>query len=436
MTRPQATLVYDVPATIPYGGSCGIVARSLRHALRQHKHSVRELLVPVTDKTSTIVLPERAAPTDAGVHVFFEELFPRCRRDDELARHPNLVFFNLPHFRFPDHCAADGLIFNSKYLMDCFHHEAFVAGMTPPRTTYAALGLPLHDYPDGYPSVGGRIERGALKALRAQVHIGHALRPGKLEPIAALSILHHLNELARARGGLPFLLLVAQQDFARCEAALRDLPLPAEALDALLGVGHLDNRGVISVMRSATFGLCYDLFVEAFGFYPIESVYSGCPVFTNGCGNVRHLLPAGAGIEVQDQPAMYFGPLEDRVRAYRGVAERIFHVVTTGAGEAMCRRGARYIDRHYNQAVFAHRIGQFLRPRRRPAARDERRARLSPYLRSADWARGRFVTDREYLEVPAATAAIWRRLLTSAAPPRRVPDGVAIPTTVGAVRPA
>ena len=99
--------------------------------------------------------------------MFFEELFARCTRDDELTRYRNLVFFNLPFFRFPEHCDADGLIFNSRYLMSCFRHEAFLKNAALPPTTYAPLELPLYDFPDGYPSVGGSLDRKELKALTA-----------------------------------------------------------------------------------------------------------------------------------------------------------------------------------------------------------------------------------------------------------------------------
>ncbi|HEX3760934.1 MAG TPA: hypothetical protein VHW23_19695 [Kofleriaceae bacterium] len=395
--------------------------------------------IPVDDKLSTFTLPRRRAPSRDGVHVFFEELFPRCQRDDEFARYRNLVFFNLPFFRFPDHCDADGLIFNSRYLMECFGYEAFLHGAALPPMTDAPLELPLLDFPDGYPSVGGRLARNALRALAGQVHLGHALRGGKPDPFATLSIMHHLNQLAAQRSTRSFLLMIAARDLPQFEQAARDMPIPHSTIESLLPVHHLENRSVVAAMRHATFSLCYDVFVEAFGFYPVESVYCGCPVFSNGNGNLRYLLPPGAGIEVRDQLQMHFGPVEARVRAYRPVAERVFRVVTAVEGARLCQRGARYIDRHYSKAAFAHRIGRFLRdtrdrPARTPPAAG-RHAQISPYLRLADWRRGRFVTDRGKLEVPAEVAAAWKRLLSSKRP-RRGGDGPPMPPEVGGLRPA
>lgn len=417
--------------------------RALRHSLRRHDHAVRELWVPLSDKHSVISLPRRRSPSHDGVTMFFEELFARCARDAEFFRWPNVVFFNLNHFRFPEHCDADGLIFNSRYLMECFRHEAFSRDMAPPPMTYAPLALPLHDFPDGYPSEGARIGRRLLGSLAEQVHLGHALRPGKPDPFATLCILHHLNQLARARSTRPFLLMVSARDLPRFEQALRELPVPPSTIDALLPVAHLENRSLISVMRHSTFSLCYDNITEAFGFYPLESVYSGCPVFTNGSGNLRHLLPPRSGIEVQDDVAMHFGRIEDRVQAYLGVAERVFRVVTAGRGPALCQRGARYIDRHYCKAAFADKIGRFLsearsfhrsKPQLRRHDRPGRAARVSPYLRLADWKRGQFVTDRGNVEVPASVAAEWQQVLSSNALPRS-PRGPAIPLCIGAVRP-
>jgi len=439
----HATLICDVPARVPYRGSCGIVARSLTHSLRRHDHAVRELWVPLSDKHSAISLPRRRSASAEGVHLFFEELFARCVRDAEFQRWPSVVFFNLPHFRFPEQCEADGLIFNSKYLMDCFRHEAFARNLALPPMTCAPLELPLHAFPDGYPSPGNRLARKLIGDLADQVHLGHALRPGKADRFATLSIMHHLNQMAIACATKPFLLMISARDRPDFEQTLRDMPIPAETLESLLPVPHLTNRSLVSVMRHSKFGLCHDTFVEAFGFYPVESVYSGCPVFTNGAANLRHLLPARSGIEVQDDFAMHFGPLDERVEAYRAVAERVFRVVMAGEGPALCERGARYIDRHYCQAAFSERVGRLLsqarrfhrsKPGRRGHDQPGRAAQVSPYLRLADWKHGRFVTDLGNVEVAADVAAEWQRVLSSSAPPRDT-SGPAIPLCIGAVRP-
>ncbi len=179
------------------------------------------------------------------MHLFFEELFARCARDAEFQRWPSVVFFNLSHFRFPEHCDADGLIFNSRYLMECLRHEAFSRNLALPPMTYAPLELPLHDFPDGYPSEGARIGRRLLGSLAEQVHLGHALRPGRPDPFATLSIMHHLNQLASARRAKPFLLMVAAWDRPRFEQALREMPLPAETLESrccLFRIRRIDPR--------------------------------------------------------------------------------------------------------------------------------------------------------------------------------------------------
>jgi hypothetical protein len=73
------------------------------------------------------------------------------------------------------------------------------------------------------------------------------------------------------------------------------------------------------------------------------------------------------------------------------------------------------------------------KPRPRRHDRPGRVARMSPYLRLADWKHGRFVTDQGNVEVPASVAAEWQRVLSENALPRdaSVP---AIPLCIGAVR--
>ena len=146
--------------------------RDPRRAVRRHDHAVRELWVPLSDKHSVISLPRRRSSSGDGVHVFFEELFARCARDAEFFRSPNVVFFNLNHFRFPEHCDADGLIFNSKYLMECFRHEAFSRGLSPPPMIYAPAVPANHGF-------GTRLRHEPKRPLGvfAHEHAIHALEP-------------------------------------------------------------------------------------------------------------------------------------------------------------------------------------------------------------------------------------------------------------------
>jgi len=379
-----------------------------------------EQLIPLTDKNSAVTLPRRRKPCEQDIHVFFEELFPRCVRDKEFSRHPNIVFFNLNFFQFPVHCAADGLIFNSKYLLSCFLYEAALRGASVPPAVDAALPLPLHDFPDGYPSGGSRFDQAELKALADQFYLGHAMRFLKSDPFAMLSIMYHLGRLAREYATKPFVIMLPSSDFPRYQAAIRNMPIPEETLRSFLPTERLDNPSLVSVMRHSRYSLCYDTVAEAFGFYPIESVYLGCPVFTNGCGNVRHLLPPGHGIQVHETVEMYFGTASERVAAYSPVAESVFHAVVGQQGSPACEKGAHFIDESYNLAAFTHRIGQFLpivvehartkgRSPNPPTSR--MKPQVSPYVRLADWKSGRFVTDCGNFELAPEISESWERLL-------------------------
>jgi len=416
-----------------------MVARALRRALRKHHWSVQEQLVPLDDKTSEISLPSKRKSAERGVHVFFEELFPRCGHDREYLKHPNVVFFNLRHFKLQKHCEADGLAFCSRYLMQCFLYEAALQDLPLPPAAWAPLPLPLHDFPSGYPSLGAHFDQRELAALSREVHLGHAVRHQKSDPFATLCIMHHLNALAQKYSQKPFRLMVCAYDMPRFSEAQKAIPIPPDTLNSLVPIEPLKNAAMISIMRHACYSLCYDTVVEAFGFYPVESVYCGCPVFTNGSGNLRYLLPRQSGIEIHETPEMYLGRPEDRARAYFAVAERIFRIVTEGSGAALCQRGARYIDRHYSFPVFARKFGSLLtaasrfhkaKSLRQGQAAAPKQPRISPYLRMASWKTGQFVTDLGTLAVPAELSVQWERVLYGNEP-TSVLQGSAIPPVIG-----
>lgn len=405
MRRPESTFLYDTLRYRPrsrarFGGSCGYVAHAFADALEKWGHDVRELYVPLKDKTSRLRLPPAADPRARGFHIFFEELFLRTERDAEYARAPKVVYFNLHFFaQIERFCRADALIFNSKYLMDCFAAQCARRKLRAPYLGYVPLPVPLLDFPDGYASYGDRIRASALKDLRKTAFVGHAMRGRKADCFSTLAILHLLNGESRRRGTKPFKLLVPASDMPRFKAERERSGLPKSALRHLVPVPHLQNRSMVQVMRNSDFALCYDRVVEAFGFYPVESVYSGCPVFTNGAGNLRHLLPIGCGIAVDENIGMYFGTTEERLRAHGAVAKAILESVVSGTGAKACRKGRNYIRKFYSPAAFARKLKAELgKARKAKAKATKTKTSPNPYLRLADFRAGRFVTDLAIFE--------------------------------------
>ena len=76
--------------------------------------------------------------------------------------------------------------------------------------------------------------------------------------------------------------------------------LPGFRLRDMAGANRITLRDILSHQV----GLAYNTFPEPFGFYVLESVHNGTPVYTNGAGNNRFLLPPGHGIVVQETGEM------------------------------------------------------------------------------------------------------------------------------------
>ena len=410
----HATFAFDSHRVPVFQGSCGVVAHYLRKSLRALGYKVTELYVPLTDKTSALDLPSVPRPSPDDVRIFFEELFVRASDSPDFSSAKNVSFFNLlASDRMELQSRADLAIMNSAFMARALEVELAQRGAPlPKRLGWAPLPLPLFDFPNGYPSPGGSIDRSEFRALARDHHIGHALRPFKMNCFATLSILHHLNVAAERAGTKPYCLVVPEVDFARCERALTEMPIPTEVLEGLVPVRHVNNRSMVWMMRHSDFGLCYDDFVEPFGYYPVESIYLGCPIFTNGSGNLRHVLPKGHGVNVRETMQMHFGSPEERVTAYEPVAQAIRVAVTKPAAEP-CARGRAYLLEHHRPVDLTSSLERHLRTLREaaPRRRTQRRVKVSPYLRLADWSRGRFVTDHGTIE-DAPLAAHWKALLT------------------------
>lgn len=412
----NAFLYYDVRMGRRFGGSCGLVAHSICNSLKKLGYKVRGRLYPVTDKISQIQLSPFVKPSNKDVRFFFEELFPRAERSQQFSRAKNISFFNLYYTgELTAQLDADQLLFNSEYLMSCYRNFLFSKGIsTLPQLGCIPLALPLLEFPNGYCSSGYSLPIVEIRNLAGSVYLGHALRRQKIDHFATLSILYHLNAHSKLKGNRPFWLVVPELEMPNFVSAQRSVGLPVEVLEYLNPVPHLNNRTITAIMKNSHFGLCYDQVVEAFGFYPIESVYCKSPIFTNGSGNLRHLLPKDHGITVQETLNMHFGSIDARIAAYKEVARSIFEKVTSGKGQKECIAGSCYIEKRYCEAAFTKALQKRLRIPKSPSLMTVSEAILapSPFLRLADWRRGQFVTDDGNIKLDTTTGKYFQKLLT------------------------
>lgn len=284
------------------------------------------------------------------------------------------------------------------------------------------LPVPCVDEPDGSAGMmqGVDLSPAFERVLHSGPVFGHALQPGKQDWLATLSIVYWLNERARQSGGAPVKLLVA-------EASLT--PEARQWMDGLLArsgrrceeyfvpVPHLNQPALFRLMRACRFALAYNRFPEPFGFYVLESVHNGCPVYTNGVGNNRFLLPPEHGIVVSESAAMAGSanaPATPDV--YLGVAERIAQDLAQGeAMRAACGRGAALIDATWSRAAFERSLVEALEQAHDASAPEPEfeslEVALSPLVRLLDLDTGRHLNDYASGVLSPEMTALVRDLL-------------------------
>ncbi len=143
------------------------------------------------------------------------------------------------------------------------------------------------------------------------------------------------------------------------------------------------------IMRASQFALAFNDHPESFGLMPLESILCDTPVYTNGSGNLRHLLPEHCGIVVEDNEAL----ATYTVSEFRRIATRIRHDLSAAQQDEddhvikHCQRGSDYIRRHYSRKAFSEDLGALLRQDFRaqpPPQLEELMLSLSPLVRHWD----------------------------------------------------
>jgi len=264
---------------------------------------------------------------------------------------------------------------------------------------------------------GADIPAAVARLLEGPAVVGHALQSHKHDVMATLSILYWMNDIARQRGTPPVKLLLSAASLdAERRRAIDAMLAPSgyRCDDFFVLVPHLRQNALFEVMRACRFGLAYNRFPEPFGFYVLESVFNGCPVYTNGSGNNRHLLPPDHGIVVDESFEMASDVVD--AGAYRGIAERIHSdLAQPAATQAMCARGAAVIRDTWSKDAFARSLEAALaraaRPRETSVAFDDLVVSLNPLVRRLDLSTGRCLNDYANVVLDAAEIAEIRSLL-------------------------
>lgn len=277
----------------------------------------------------------------------------------------------------------------------CLDERAFDA------VTDIALPVPgLADADDrGSFAEGAELPAPLLRLIEAGAVLGHSVQPGKQDIMAATSILYWLNAMARERGTAPVRLVISA---ASLEPAVRQridamlAPAGFRCDDFFIAVPHLRQSALHRLMRGSRFCLAYNRFPEPFGFYVLESILNACPVYTNGVGNNRHLLPEEHGIVVEESIGMA-GEVVD-AGAYRPVARRILDDLSRADDmRRCCDTGAARVRAQWSNDAFARGVDDLLERLERAAAPaaafDDLVVSLSPLVRQFDPSSGRCLND-------------------------------------------
>lgn len=262
--------------------------------------------------------------------------------------------------------------------------------------TSIALPVPLLDYPSGYDNEGVDLPLSVRDALQSNSVIGHSVQRDKPSPLATCMIMRELNQQAGDSEPAMFKLVISEDVLPEITAEIQ-ARWPDQAdkmLQWFIAVPLLNNTALITLMRRSAFGLCYNRYPESFGIYPLESVVVGCPIYTNGIGNNRRLLPAGHGINVIETIDMAFHD----VKEFHHVADRIRADLQYGEGRVECGKGAEYIAATHNREVFERNVETALsRLEREPVSLhidfDALIFELSPLVRAWQPITGRVVSD-------------------------------------------
>jgi hypothetical protein len=248
-------------------------------------------------------------------------------------------------------------------------------------------------------AIGAELPAPVARLLDSGAVLGHAVQPRKQDLLATASILYWLNQAARERGADPIKLMISSSSLEGIQRQQLDATLAPAGYrcdDLFVPVPPLRQEALFRLMRGSRFCLAYNRFPEPFGFYVLESVFHGCPVYTNGIGNNRFLLPPGHGIVVDETLAMNGATVD--ARAYRHVAARIYEDLASPARTSQeCARGTAFMRSRWSRAAFGRSLEAALTladscsPGMRPF--EELVVSLGPLVRHFDPSSGRCLND-------------------------------------------
>ncbi|MBX9767119.1 MAG: hypothetical protein K2X47_07605, partial [Bdellovibrionales bacterium] len=347
--------------------------------------------MPSKKKTFRIIT-ERALP---NFHVIKDNKFKNFLYLNGLQQSPDLYLRNPAIEHFICNSAHTAEVLEALSLNLSFAHQNDEAPTLAPISIVEPF-LPCIASKTGYDSIGKSLEfpfqTGSKKLI-----LGHSLRARKNDSLILVGIVLQMAKLAK-QNGLYLKFCVAQQDMDGLTKVANSIGELALFKKTFAAMPHLKNSELMKLFRMADFGLAYNSDWESFGFYSLESVFYGCPIFTNGSGNLRHLLPKNSGIQVRDSADFYFGTQDSRLLAIKESAVKIWNDLKKV--KAQCRTGKKIIERRYSFQNFSRKLNLTLNPRDPKKKSVRKRVGLAPWVRIFEPKTGRLVSDYQSLVLP------------------------------------
>jgi hypothetical protein len=415
----------------PFAGSGGVINQYVKRALsnlgyevqvfpgehRQRRVRHAESLIPL----ATVSLLHKVVTAPRPDLTFYDDLSLAVRAPVARSGHYNAVFFHglrgWPGIAIANP-AIDLYCCNSRYLARTLRSFMLLPDWSRGTVIDARGGgavralrlpVPLLDYPDGYPSAGDHLPAAVGEALEHGSILGHAVQREKPSPDALLSVMDSLNALAAEASTPGYRLVISQALVPELAALIENRPQLErdEAWGWFIPVPRLENPALITLLKNSRFGLCLNRIPESFGIYPLESILAGCPVYTNGIGNLRWLLPEDHGLRIYET--------EDGEHAVTSIAGRIHEDLQhEAATKAACARGAEYIAAEYTFSALETDLGAAiadLNTQEPSLGLADYRIELSPLVRYWNSGSGYVIADHRRLRLSERTSEILVRAL-------------------------
>jgi hypothetical protein len=407
------------PTTPPYSGSVGVITALIQKAVQDAGYGVTA--VPVSQESPPLgALPLKTASlagllksSRPNLRIWTEKNLD-CLQPEAQRGTRNLVFLHGLAFNASTLIqseAIDGFCANSWYLRDALLSLLLMpsefSGLAVSRPRPQLVGatplvFPPLELGGAYPSAGHPIPSVVEKKLRERggTRFGHCLRGRKIRPEAVVGVMIHLNEKSDQR----HVLFISESATPLVAGILAQLGREGDFDRYFIPLPTLENREFYRLIQACDFGLCYDVAPESFGLYPLDSIFNGVPVFTNGVGNLRYLLPEGCGLYRLETAEMWLQPLDGLIDAMKPVAELILAETHGGNGRRQCEQGIEEIRSRYSYERFLRNLKGLFSALGSPQAvrrvtRRELRILPSPFVRILDEASGKVVSDYASLKL-------------------------------------